>query len=166
MRCWRNGKAAEWIVQKASEMGVAEVRFFPAAHSPVSRGESAADHARRWERIAWESCKQCDRQFPPAIAWDESLAAAMGAMADPPEEGAWRWLLDPHQGETPAQAMGSAGGGEPTSVAVLIGPEGGFAPDETDAARRAGFTPVRMGELVFRAETAALAACAVVLFGR
>jgi 16S rRNA (uracil1498-N3)-methyltransferase len=149
-------KAAEQVVQKATELGVAELHVFTAQHSTVAHAELAvARTVQRWTRIAVEACKQCDRQAPPPLRVWPSLAALLVAGV---HTGSG-WLLD-REGAPPALAPSSAsglGGG----VTVLVGPEGGLTPEEIAAACAAGFTRVRLGPLTLRSETAAIAGCAV-----
>jgi 16S rRNA (uracil1498-N3)-methyltransferase len=156
VRLWIAGikdKAFELVVQKATELGVAEVHAFTAQHSTVAHAELASRHAlERWGRIALEACKQCDRQFPPVLqAWG-SLNELLLVYPHPTRG----WLLD-REGGSPLQAPGPKSAG----VTVLVGPEGGLTPEETLAALQAGFTRVSLGSLTLRAETAALAGCAV-----
>jgi 16S rRNA (uracil1498-N3)-methyltransferase len=169
-------KALEWTLQKATELGVAAIQIFPARHSPVSPADLAAPRtAARWERIAREACKQCDRQFPPALGWlpglDAALAAARSASAPGSASpggatrGSAAWLLDPHAPRSLADALRALPPGGAASIAILIGPEGGLTGEETAAAQGAGFQAVGLGTLTLRAETAALAACALALFG-
>ncbi len=160
-------KAAELVVQKATELGVAAVTFFQARHTPVAEEDLAAPRtAARFKRIAWEACKQCDRQFPPALDFAPSLAALLPQAA----KMGWGWVLDPN-GVPAAQAarLPPAAGAETHPVAVsavlLVGPEGGLTPEELFAARDARLIPVSLGRLTLRAETAALAGCAVALLG-
>jgi len=148
-------KAAEWIVQKATELAVAEVHAFSATHSPLSPQELSAPRTlERWQRIAVEACKQCDRQFPPPIAVWPSLEALL---AGRPERGA-AWLLDAGGTLPPRPPRAAAAG-----ITVLVGPEGGLTEMERKTAIAAGFMPVALGPLTLRTETAAIAGCAVAL---
>lgn len=152
-------KATEWALQKTTELGVARLVFFPAAHSTVALAELRHDHSRgRWERIAWEACKQSDRQLPPEFHVAENLpeALAWSGQADR------NWVFHP-ESAGPLSALLSCEG-RVHSVRVLIGPEGGLTSDELRYARDAGFVAARLGPLVLRAETAAVAACALALF--
>ena len=156
-------KAAEWIVQKATEMGVAGLVFFPAQYSAVPRKNQALSlppsAISRWERIAWEACKQSGRQFPPAIGQAGGLDAVLedhGPHRDAESSG---WLL--HPGGSPPEA----GHGSAAPLHILVGTEGGFAPAEVEAALAAGFRGVGLGANVLRSETAALAASALALMG-
>lgn len=148
-------KAAEWIVQKATELAAAELHFFPARYSPISPDELHAPRTlERWKRIALEACKQCDRQFPLAIALQPRLDALLAAR---PDKGV-AWLLDAGGGAPERSPMAVTAG-----VTVLVGPEGGLAEEERLAALRGGFVAVALGPLTLRTETAVLAACAVAL---
>ncbi|HKI98572.1 MAG TPA: RsmE family RNA methyltransferase [bacterium] len=165
-------KATETLVETCTALGVAGLCFFAAAHSSVAHKALEAPRARaRMERIAWEACKQSDRQFPPSIAMVPSLAAALQAHAPQPAAGTHGWVLHPgaerSAAETLAALSAPAAGAVPPSLAVhvLIGPEGGLTDDEVAAAMAAGYVPIRLGPTTLRAETAALAACALAALG-
>lgn len=150
-------KAAEWILQKTTELGVARLVFFPAEHSTVALKDLHHDLSRgRWERITWEACKQCDRQVPLELHLAGALADAVG-WAGPARRN---WVFHPEVGSAALRGEAGAAG----SARLLVGPEGGLTPGELELARDAGFQPVSLGALVLRAETAAVAACALALF--
>ncbi|HEX7926462.1 MAG TPA: RsmE family RNA methyltransferase [bacterium] len=153
-------KALEYVLQKATELGVADIVLFVAEHSPVTSDELAQPKAlARWERILREACKQCDRQFPPSLRTAPGLDAGLKQIGDT----ALRLVLDPRASLSMAQAMASA---EPhPSAAVLIGPEGGLSPEEVAQAERSGYRGATMGQLILRTDTAAIAACTLVLHG-
>jgi 16S rRNA (uracil1498-N3)-methyltransferase len=132
----------------------------------VARPEAARAHARqkRWRKIAVEALKQCRRgnlmQVDEVVNFDRVVGLAAGH-----DLSVLFW-----EEETSALLTAedvSAGTGGPTSVLVVIGPEGGFTPEEARAAKAAGFRVVGLGPRVMRAETAAVAASAIVqyLFG-
>ncbi len=182
-------KAAEMIVQKATELGVAAIAFFPAERSAIARRQiTSAKTESRWEKIAWEACKQCDRPAPPLLhilpdfpaalsqaagshaalshAAGSHAASSYAAVSQNGVSGgapAINWILDvqgkpvPRVSRPPASESGAA--------RVLVGPEGGFTQAEVDAARTARFIPVRLSAHTLRAETAALAAAALLLCG-
>ncbi|MDH4224696.1 MAG: 16S rRNA (uracil(1498)-N(3))-methyltransferase [Deltaproteobacteria bacterium] len=153
-------KAAETIIQKAAELGAAEVVLFPGRHSTLAHKElSHPGYTERLTRIAWEACKQCDRQFPPVITLTSGLSAALAH--SPPAD--LNWVCHPKQAVPARVALNQTTG--PSSARVLVGPEGGLAPDEVEEALRAGFMAVEMGALVLRADTATVAAASLVLFG-
>jgi 16S rRNA (uracil1498-N3)-methyltransferase len=158
-------KKMDRLVRQLSEMGVARWIPFVGSRS-VARPEAARAQARRkrWRKIAVDALKQCRRgslmQIDDVV--DFERVAALAAAHD---LSVLFW-----EEETAARlSAGSlpAGAGAPASVLVVIGPEGGFTPEETRAAKAAGFFVAGMGPRVMRAETAAVAACAIVqyLFG-
>ena len=115
------GDKMDWIVQKAVELGAAEIVPFAAARS-VSRldDDGARKKTARWQKIADEAAGQCQRG--PLLAE------------------------------------------RPGSVAVFVGPEGGFAPEEVAQAEAAGAVRVTLGTRILRTETAPLAALSAILF--
>lgn len=152
-------KAAETILRQVTELGVAAVVLFQAERSPTAQQELAR-RPRRWERIGWEACKQSGRAAPPAVTGAPSLAVALVALTLP--AAAPRWLLDPRADALAALPWGDGAAGD---AALLVGPEGGLTEDELAAARKAGFHPVALQGPVLRAETAAVAGCALMLHG-
>jgi 16S rRNA (uracil1498-N3)-methyltransferase len=157
-------KKMDRVVRQLSELGAA--RFIPLiCERVVARPEAgrAGFRRERWRKIAIESLKQCRRGDLMEIAEITTFEAAL-------EQGrscAARILFWEKACEPPTVAR--AGGAEtaPPSVMVLLGPEGGFTEQEARAAEAAGFIPSALGPRILRAETAAVAACALVqyLFG-
>jgi 16S rRNA (uracil1498-N3)-methyltransferase len=146
-----SGDRMDWIVEKAVELGVAEVQ--PLVSQRTLLRLDAARMQRRvehWRRIVVAACMQCGRDRLPAVHEPLPLTRWLGA-ADAVE----RRLLTP-RGE-PMAALGPA---PSTGLWLLAGPEGGFTDDEERAARAAGCRPWRLGPRTLRAETAALAALA------
>jgi 16S rRNA (uracil1498-N3)-methyltransferase len=134
-------KATEWVVQKATELGVAELHVFRAEHSPVALKELEAPRMlERWRKIAIEACKQCDRQHPPKLAVWPDLAVLLAAGQD----AGIAWLLDADGKPAPRASLSAR------EVTVLVGPEGGLSAEEQDAAVRGGFARVKLGPLTLR----------------
>lgn len=145
--------AMDLVVQKATELGVRALvpvyAEFSVVRLDAERSERRVDH---WRKIAQSACEQCGRHRPPSIAPPASLAEAL---RDLPEHGA-RLALDP-TADTALDAQPA-----PTTGLVLaVGPEGGFGPSDRQRLDTARFERVALGQRVLRAETAALAACAV-----
>lgn len=146
------GEKVDLVVQKATELGAARIVPFEAERSVVRLdAEKGEDRARRWRRIAEEAARQCGRADVPEVAAPLPLAAALDAA--PP--GFARVLFHP-EGAAPLASLAAA----PGWVAV-IGPEGGLAPAELAACEAAGARRVSLGPRVLRAETAAVAAVAL-----
>ncbi len=149
----RGGKA-DLVVQKATELGAARLLPWTARRSAVRLDPARArERARRWRRIAAEASRQCGRADVPRV--DEPAPLSSVAAAAP--EGFTRLLF--HAGGGPLAARPGAPG-----HLALVGPEGGLEPGELDACLSAGFRMVGLGPRVLRAETAAIAAAAVLQF--
>ena len=147
----------EWLVEKATELGVAAIVPIEAARSEKGLAEAARKRSERWRRIARESSQQARRLGAPEIGEAQGLGAAIAAPADR------RYFLDEKPG-APALLSAIPGAGErraSDSIALLTGPEGGWTEAERSAALDAGWAPVSLGPLILRAETAAMAATAM-----
>jgi len=151
----------EWLVEKATELGVAAIVPVNAGRSGKGLLEAARKRAERWRRIARESSQQSRRQGPPEIGEPKSLAAAIaGGNA---VSAGLRYFLDEKPGATPLAAVipPPPARRSSDSVAVLTGPEGGWTDAERAAAISSGWVPVSLGPLILRAETAAIAAAGI-----
>ncbi|MDR2112108.1 MAG: 16S rRNA (uracil(1498)-N(3))-methyltransferase [Candidatus Accumulibacter sp.] len=151
-----SGDKMDLTVQKAVELGVGRIVPVVARRGVVRlEGERARKRAARWRAVAASACEQCGRNRVPEVADPEELRD---------------WLARPPSGARPARLMLDPGAslaldtfpGEKgaAGVELLVGAEGGWAPDETELARLAGFAAVRLGPRVLRTETAGLAALA------
>ena len=142
-------KSMDWIVQKATELGVAAIVPIVSERTIV-RLDDDAPKLDRWREIALESCKQCGNNWLPVI---EPPRRALEYFANPgPFDLPLIASLQP--GAQPLHQLLPAQ--RPASVLILIGPEGDFTPAEISAARQAGCQPLSLGPLVLRAETAAI----------
>jgi 16S rRNA (uracil1498-N3)-methyltransferase len=145
-----SGERMDWIVQKATELGVAAIRPFVAARSQGRLSEERQTRRlAHWCAVAAAACEQCGRNVVPEVHPLEGLDAALAR----PLEGV-ALLLSPH-GETTLASLPRA-----ERVTILIGPEGGLADREREAALRSGFTALRFGPRILRTETAPLAVIA------
>ncbi|MDH6592033.1 16S rRNA (uracil1498-N3)-methyltransferase [Variovorax sp. TBS-050B] len=148
----------DWLVEKATELGVASIQPLMTAHGVLRlSGERAEKKRAHWEAIAVAACEQCGRNRVPAIHPVRPFSN-LPAWADlPAGPGALRLVLSLADGTrrlAEAAAAAPAGG----AVLVLSGPEGGLSGAEEQEALARGFAPVTLGARVLRAETAALAA--------
>lgn len=148
----------EWLVEKAAELGVAAIVPVNAARSEKGLLEAARKRVERWRRIAHESSQQARRLGPPEIGEPQPLATAIAAGTS------LRYFLDEKPGATSLAAAIPPHRERRRSdaVALATGPEGGWTDAERAAATAAGWTPVSLGPLILRAETAAIAAAAIV----
>ena len=151
------GERMELVVQKATELGVARlVPVVTARAVPRLEAERAAGRRARWLTIAREAARQCGRADAPAI--DEITPFARALEAVP--AAALKLLFWEDAAGVPLRACLPAT--MPAQVALAVGPEGGFAPEEVAAAETAGFRRVGLGPRTLRAETAAIVALALV----
>jgi len=147
----------EWCLEKATELGASEIVPMAAARSDRALIEAAGKRRARWERILAESAQQARRLRPPALAKAARPAEAFG------EDKSARKILLSERPDAPSirESLRDAEGG---SVTLAFGPEGGWTDEEMAAARAAGFAEASLGENILRAETAVIAAMAVVQF--
>ncbi|MDO9148953.1 MAG: 16S rRNA (uracil(1498)-N(3))-methyltransferase [Hydrogenophaga sp.] len=152
----------DWLVEKATELGVASVQPLHTAHSVLRlSGERATKKQAHWQAVATAACEQCGGNRVPTVMPVAELAAWLKTanLADPADAATplLRCVLSLADGSQPLAAVLAS---QPAHAPVLFlsGPEGGLSPSEDAAARAAGFVPVTLGPRVLRAETAALAA--------
>lgn len=148
----------DWLVEKATELGAASIQPVAAARSVLKlSGERAERRQAHWQAIAAGACEQCGRNRVPPVAAPLPLAEWLRRA---PASGT-RLMLSLRTG---SQAVAQAAGGA-DEVWVLHGPEGGLTGQEEDAALAHGFTPASLGPRVLRAETASVAALALLTLG-
>lgn len=148
----------DWLVEKATELGVAEIQPLVCERSVLRlEGERAERRRTHWQAIAAAAAEQCGRARLPVVHMPCRLDAWLGALDT---GSAPRFVLSL---EADAPPLAAALGGRlavGTDLLFLSGPEGGLAAAEEQAARRAGLRPVSLGARVLRAETAAIATLA------
>ncbi len=158
-----SGDKMDLTIQKAVELGVSHIVPLRSQRSTLRLDEARAEkRVRHWQGIAVSACEQCGRnripQIEPVAGFADWLAARKEAsdpsVASLPPLPSLRLMLDPEAATTLADIAPAA------AVTLLVGAEGGLAPEETAAARRAGFVGVRLGPRILRTETAGLAALA------
>ena len=143
----------DWLVEKATELGVASITPLAAERSVLKlKGERADKKIAHWQAVAVAACEQCGRNRVPVVHPAVDLARWVGLTVAP----ALRLLLSLREGTAPLGTAAAPGG----PVVFLSGPEGGLSRAEEDLALQHGFSPVTLGPRVLRAETAPLAALA------
>jgi 16S rRNA (uracil1498-N3)-methyltransferase len=145
----------EWMIEKATELGV--TRIVPMISVRTERGldKAAPKRLERWRRIGLEASQQSRRAHLPEIDEPAAWSDALGTVA------AYHYALDENT-TLPLPAAFPPARHPEDSVALLIGPEGGWTEQERSEFTAAGWAPVSLGPSILRAETAALAALAVV----
>jgi 16S rRNA (uracil1498-N3)-methyltransferase len=146
----------EWAIEKCTELGVARIVPVAARRTEAHLATAALKRWERWQRIAVQASEQSRRSAPPeisppvkfkeALAWPGQIRIVLA-------EGEEQQMLE----EALISPASSA------AVVLAIGPEGGWAGAEIDLFRQAGWVPVSLGPTILRAETAAIAAMAVVM---
>jgi len=151
VQCVPRGDRMDWIVQKATELGVARIVPVLSQRSVVRlEGKQAESKAAHWRAVAASACEQCGRNRLPAVDAPRPLVDYLGASA----AAGLRLVLDPAaEGGGPVWTAG-------TAIEIAVGPEGGFTAEESDAMRVTGYAGVALGPRILRAETAAVAAVA------
>ena len=151
------GDKMDFIVQKAVGLGVSEIVPYLSKNC-VSRPEKTDKKVERWRKIAAEAAKQCGRGVLPEVGAVAAFAHAL-ARAAQCETALFLYENEKQTGLRDALADGLG-----NTVALLVGPEGGFAPEEAEAAADAGLKSVSLGTRILRCETAPIAALAAVLY--
>jgi 16S rRNA (uracil1498-N3)-methyltransferase len=151
----------EWALEKATELGVAAVAPVIARRTEKHLAEAAEKRAERWRRIVHEAAQQSRRSDVPLIHEPTALAARVRAAS-----AATRIVLAEQERSTTLrslieEAQTSAQDEMPT-LEIAIGPEGGWAPGEEALFDANGWRAASLGPRILRAETAAIAALAVV----
>ncbi len=157
-------KSMDLIVQKATELGAAEIIVLQSERSVSQFDDDRADaKAEKWKQTVIEACKQCGQNWIPAVGAPlkirdfigESKRFGLKLIASLQDEAKpLREVLKENRSH-PALSQG---------VVIMIGPEGDFTPAEINEARNNGFLPVSLGSTVLRSETAALFSLGAVIY--
>jgi 16S rRNA (uracil1498-N3)-methyltransferase len=158
LQCLARGERMDWIVQKATELGVAQIVPVHSEHSVVRLERATAERRRlHWQAVAIGACEQSGRNRLPSILPVQDFAQA----CDLPPALAYRLLLAPDATCSFAAAVSLSGiAAGRSAMALLVGPEGGLTAPEVERAQRSGWSACRLGPRVLRTETAPLAALA------
>lgn len=160
----------EWIVEKATELGVERIVPIAARRSGKHLVQAAPARVERWRRIAREAARQSRRSDVPII--DEVIplkTAARARYLSADREVTLRLLLaEQERSLTIAAALTAEAGRRmegsgfgKTPLAMAVGPEGGWAAEEESLFASEGWAPVSLGPRILRAETAAITAIAI-----
>jgi 16S rRNA (uracil1498-N3)-methyltransferase len=149
----------EWAIEKCTELGVA--RILPVITQRTDRhlAGAAAKRVERWQRIALQASEQSRRTSPPEIAVPTKLSDALNVqaairivLAESEERTLFRDVVMPDQNAHAAEGQ----------IALAVGPEGGWTEDELQSFQQAGWISASLGNSILRAETATIAATAIV----
>lgn len=152
----------DFMIEKATELGVDEIRPVWSQRA-IIRGD-ATQRIHRWRRLATEAAEQCRREYRPEI---HPPIQVIDLIQEDPAPDSLRLLasaIEPDQRIAPIfQQRRDDGLPPPTSVHLLIGPEGGYTQEEASLARKHGWRPISLSNRPLRAETAAIIAIALTL---
>jgi 16S rRNA (uracil1498-N3)-methyltransferase len=151
----------ESVIQKATELGVYSIIPFESEKSvTLAQRDAPQKKSHRWQHIAVKAAQQCRRtrvpQIHPVVPFYEALDLA--------EQSSLRLLLwerEPSQDLRTALATTDR---RVKSIALVVGPEGGFSPGELEIAREKGYISIGLGRRILKTETAALAAIAILQY--
>lgn len=148
------GERMDWIVQKATELGVARITplLLERCNAKLDRSRQQS-RLRHWRQVAVSACEQCGRNRIPELTAPERLEPWL-------EQNRDGFGLVLHTLQAPALDARAA----PPSVRLLVGPEGGLSEPEYASAVAAGFLPWSLGPRILRTETAPVAALAILQF--
>jgi len=146
----------EWLIEKATELGVARIQPFEAVRTERGLAQAAQKRITRWERIGVEASQQARRNRLPVIEAVATLAEALTVKANVKLQLDEDVDAEPILRRVPERRSAS------DTVALLLGPEGGWAPEERAKAIAAGWVQASLGSTVLRSETAAVAGLAVI----
>ena len=152
----------EWILEKGTELGVAAFAPIVCRRSLSGLEDAGASKLQRWQRIIQEATEQCGRSRLPTLLPIRSLVQAL---CDIPSGAIALMPWEEEHGLSLREALRTVGHlAQPVTVMLFIGPEGGLEAEEVQLAQRHGVRAVTLGQRILRAETAALATVANVMY--
>jgi 16S rRNA (uracil1498-N3)-methyltransferase len=147
------GDKMEWIVQKATELGVTQITPLLTQHGSVKHDQTRLEKKQhQWQAIAISACEQSGRNIVPII----QMPCSFEQYLQQQNTTSNKWILDPYSAHTFKSQIKPS-----TNISLLIGPEGGFHEDEIQLAKNATFQPLSLGPRILRTETATIAALSI-----
>jgi 16S rRNA (uracil1498-N3)-methyltransferase len=143
-----------WMAEKAVELGVTRLVPLKTERTTGVASRVKQSHSEKLRRVVLEATKQCGAVWAPTVEQPIDISEFLAGSL--PGNG---WLADP-AGVVPAADV------DDTPLTILVGPEGGFSPEEREAILAAGYQAVSLGLNTLRFETAALVAAAIASTGR
>ena len=148
----------EWAIEKCTELGVAKIVPVIARRTDAHLAAASAKRADRWRRIALQAAEQSRRTTPPEIASPMKLFDALNLTSD------MRIVLaESEQQPLLRDVFESPATGANKETALAVGPEGGWTAEELQQFHEAGWIAASLGPTILRAETAAIAATAILI---
>src|SRR5271155_3851496 len=145
----------EWAIEKCTELGVSRIVPLISRRTDTHLAAAVAKRAERWRRLARQAAEQSRRDAPPEIAAPLKVAEALNfsaalriVLAESEEQSVLRDILKQKNAED--------------GIVMAVGPEGGWTESELQSFHKSGWISASLGNTILRAETAAMAATAVV----
>jgi 16S rRNA (uracil1498-N3)-methyltransferase len=146
----------EWAIEKCTELGVTRMVPVIARRTDAHLAASSGKRVERWQRIARQAAEQSRRSEPPVIASPTKLSDYLNSAVGR------RIVLDESENKNLLRDVLTSPSTDP-EVTLAIGPEGGWTEGEIQSFRQAGWISASLGNTILRAETAAIAATAIVI---
>jgi len=156
------GEKMDTIIQKSVEIGVAAIYPVSCERSVVRLAvDKAEKKVHRWQSIAREACKQCRRNLIPEVIPVMNFTSLLEEIGDKPAI-----MLYENENQTSLKSLLKSQLREINGqeIFLLIGPEGGFSPQEVETANRKGIYTASLGPRILRTETAGLVAASIILY--
>lgn len=154
------GPKMDWVIQKATELGAHEILPIVTERTIARpRTEREVHQQTRWQKIAKEAAQQCGRVDIPEV----KASVSLDVLCEKPPDATHKLVLwEQEQDLTLKSRLAGLKPGD--SIAVLVGPEGGFSPAEIGKIQKAGWIPVTLGRRILRAETAGMVVLAILQY--
>ncbi len=151
------GKNMDLIVQKAVEIGAAEIAPLISERTIVDLDSKDAEHKQaKWQQIAIEAAKQCGQNWLPAIQTPRKLKDFFGQQSSHDLRLIGSLQPDAIHLKQVLADYREQHGDRPARVLMMVGPEGDFTPAELSLAKSNGCQPITLGPIILRVETAAI----------
>lgn len=151
------GEKLDLVLQKGTELGLSNFVLTPSERTMLKITQSKkAARLERWKKIILQACQQSGQLFAPTVELSSNLTSALNNARGDLKLMLWEEASAPLPQLLPEQP--------PTSISLLVGPEGGFSAQEAVQAQAAGFKTLRLGPRILRTETAGLAILSILQY--
>lgn len=151
------GDKMDWVIQKATELGVTAIAPLQTRHAVVQpRPDRVGTQTARWQRIALEAAQQSEQWAVPAVMNPQPVLRYART-----QSGSLCLMLTERKEQSANLREITLPSSPSAGITLMIGPEGGWAPEEVAEAEKAGVTPITLGPKILRAETAAIVAIGI-----
>lgn len=151
------GEKMDWVIQKSTELGVASIVPLQTRHAVVQpRPDRVEAQTARWHRIALEAAQQSEQWTVPAVMGPQPVLRYVGT-----HSGSLCLMLTERREQSANLREITLPSSPSARITLMVGPEGGWAPEELAEAEQAGVVPITLGPKILRAETASIIAIGI-----